>query len=53
MKLVHAAASFALTGTGGSCSAVVGSVSVLKDLSIVWGVWVGLCPGGVRAVALR
>src|ERR687884_608226 len=35
MKLVQAAASFALTGTGGSCSAVVDLVSVLKGLSIV------------------
>jgi hypothetical protein len=35
IKLVQAAASFALTGTGGSCSAVVDLVSVLKGLSIV------------------
>src|ERR671916_80158 len=35
MKLVQAAASFALTGMGGSCSAVVDLVSVLKGLSIV------------------
>src|SRR5215212_6139657 len=35
MRLVQAAASFALTGTGGSCSAVVDLVSVLKGLSIV------------------
>src|ERR671911_251670 len=35
MKLVQAAASFALTGIGGSCSAVVDLVSVLKGLSIV------------------
>ena len=35
MKLAQAAASFALTGTGGSCSAVVDLVSVLKGLSIV------------------
>src|SRR5215210_5207925 len=35
MQLVQAAASFALTGTGGSCSAVVDLVSVLKGLSIV------------------
>src|SRR5215212_8194706 len=35
MKLVQAAASFALTGTGGSCSAVVDLVSVLKGLSNV------------------
>jgi hypothetical protein len=35
MKLIQAAASFALTGTGGSCSAVVDLVSVLKGLSIV------------------
>src|SRR5829696_8428389 len=35
IKLVQAAASFALTGTGGSCSAVVDLVSVLKGLSNV------------------
>src|ERR671921_849693 len=35
IKLVQAAASFALTGTGGSCSAVADLVSVLKGLSIV------------------
>src|ERR687889_186898 len=35
MKLVQAAASFALTGTGGSCIAGVDLVSVLKGLSIV------------------
>src|SRR5215208_2113599 len=35
IKLVQAAASFALTGTGGSCSSVEDLVSVLKGLSIV------------------
>src|SRR5215213_1912073 len=48
MKLVQAAASFALTGTGGSCSAVVDLVSVLKGLSIVLRVGV---PGALSSVS--
>jgi hypothetical protein len=37
MKLVQAAASFALTGAGGSCRAVVVLVVVLKGLSVLIG----------------